>query len=425
MGTKWGNRSRMFGIRRTVMVGTAVLAVCASGLIVSSTSGASTSKLTPKSKYPPIPAGPIKLGVSLALSGPDAQNGELTKTLLTNNFKYVFKYFGTKVDGHRLVLDFQNDQGSVTTGASVAEQFVADKVPIVLDTSVDPSVAPIQINILNKAHVITMNDAYGAPVYANTKTYPYLFDTAYNYAEVGTSGAAWLAKNKQYNKIAVLTDGGAIPEDAQITSALLNDVKAKDPGAKVVKEVDVSPSSIDLSAPLAQLRAAHPNLLLVMLYYDFGPVYSALQTMGWKPPILSTGNLFYSSYSALPKGEKTFVMTVDCASSAHETFPGPLEALMKSDAKLAPLPNQMIDVQVNGEVILLLKWAILKYDSVSPAALKKALETIGHHNGFFFHQWKWSFTPSDHAGFSGTWGPAVCNGSQLDYGNLLIPLKAS
>ena len=69
------------------------------------------------------------------------------------------------------------------------------------------------------------------------------------------------------------------------------------------------------------------------------------------------------------------------------------------------LADQLIFVQVNMDSLLIIKAAIAKYHSTAPAAIEAALESF-HDNLFFWKQWVYRFTPSNHFGFT---GERVCN----------------
>jgi hypothetical protein len=68
-------------------------------------------------------------------------------------------------------------------------------------------------------------------------------------------------------------------------------------------------------------------------------------------------------------------------------------------------------------------YAITKYNSVAPAALKAAIEGI--HNKTFLGL-TYNFSPTNHFGLSGTFGPEVCHmGPPYAGGVVKVPVKGT
>src|SRR5437016_6035696 len=118
------------------------LAVGAAGLMVLAACGSSSKKSTgsgttgttaASSKYPPIPAGPIKFGVSTPLTGATAAFGTATKAAFENVTTKTFNAAHPDgIDGHPISIEILDDASDVTKAVNVANQFVSEKVTAIL-----------------------------------------------------------------------------------------------------------------------------------------------------------------------------------------------------------------------------------------------------------------------------------------------------
>jgi ABC-type branched-subunit amino acid transport system substrate-binding protein len=391
---------------RVIGLAAGCISICV-GLLPATSSEAASS-------YPAIPKGNITVGLSESLSGNYAPDGLTDEHNIENAYKIVAQDFGVSVDGHKIVLDFQNDGSDITTAVDVAQQFVSNHVAAVLNASSDSSAAEQQVPVWNKAHLPMLLNNTPQDQYTNAKAYPYLFNVLPSNTETALSMAQWIAA-KHLTKIAVMTDGTSASN--QVISDLKARLEKADPKAKVVGEATVTPGAVDVSTQLDQLKATNPDLLYLGIGYGFGSVWNDLQTLGWTPTILTNEGAFFDGYTALGSlGPTTFSTCADGLKSG-ETLPSDVVDAINSDIKAdGNLADQLIFVQVNMDSLLIIKAAIAKYHSTAPAAIKAALESF-HDNSFFWKQWVYRFTSSNHFGFT---GERVCDMSPL--GQYRIPV---
>ena len=378
----------------------AALVMCSGAFVAvsSSVSGASS--------YPPIPPGPIVVGATTPLSGPTAADGQSTKLSFDGvTMKAFDAEFPNGIDGHQVKLVFLDDQGTVTGAVLSAEQLVSDKVAAVITASYNAEATNDQLEVWNKAHIPVVSQL-GDNKYSNTKAWPYDFGVGASLQEEATAADKWI-HNEGFKRIAVLTDG--LQADTESLQDIEGDLKKDAPGAKVVTTQTVPPTSVEVASQIAGLKAANPDLIYVNTYEDFGAVWPAMITDGLtSTPILSSAGIWYNAFSAMgPLEANTYAYYDDCATSASETWPADVNTLMGqyAAATFNYSTNYLTYVATDTVPLLLLKYAITKEHSDSPAAIKAGLESI--HN-MKFDTVEYNFSPTNHFGITGADGPAVC-----------------
>jgi ABC-type branched-subunit amino acid transport system substrate-binding protein len=417
-------RSRLFAM---IAAGSLVLAACSSSSSSKSataTTGGSSGASSGggSTKYPPIPAGPIVLGVSLPLSGATAAYG-LTAQVSFN--KVTIPEFNAQnpngIDGHPVQIKILDDASDVTKAVSAATQFVADHVAAVLTASYNPEAAGQQYAVWNKAKVPVVSVLSGSQ-YANASAWPYFFGTGPSVQQEGTATAQWIGK-KGFTRVATLNDG--LPQDTDALSQITNALKTEAPQASVVKSVTIPPGSVDASAAVAQLKAANPDVLIVYIGFGYGPVWSAIRASGWSPQIIASAGAWYDGFTAMgPLAAKAVSPYNDCADSSSQTWPTDGAGLMSkySAATAGGFVNYLTFVQTDTVALEILKYAIEKYHSVDPNAIKAAIDGM---HGMSFHGINYDYSPTNHYGISGPFAAAVCNmGPPFAGGDAKVPVKA-
>jgi ABC-type branched-subunit amino acid transport system substrate-binding protein len=292
----------------------------------------------------------------------------------------------------------------------------------VLTASYNPEAASQQYAVWNKAKLPVMSVLTGSQ-YSNTGTYPYFFGVGPSVQQEGTAAALWIAK-KGYTRVATLTDG--IPQDTDALGAITDAMKTAAPNAKVVKAVTIPPGAVDDSAAVAQLKGANPDLLIVYIGFGYGPLWSAIRAAGWSPPIMATAGAWYDGFNGMgPLATKAVASYYDCADSASQTWPADVAALMGkySAATGGLITNYLTFVNTDTVSLELLKYAIEKYNSVDPTAIKTALEGISNQS---FYGVSYSYSPTNHYGITGPYAAAVCNmAAPYAGGNAKVPVKNS
>jgi ABC-type branched-subunit amino acid transport system substrate-binding protein len=390
----------------------------------SSAGGSAGSGSNGSSKYPPIPAGPIKLGLSLPLSGPYAEYGESSETAFE---KVAMPFFDKQnpngIDGHKVVLDIQNDQGDSTTAVNVANEFVAQKVPVIIAPTSIPGADDLQIAIWNKNKVPVISNYVNEGIYANGEKWPYIFASLNTDQKAGYAAADWIAKQPDIKRLAILTDG--VPADTSWITYLTAELKAKGAAASVVKTETITPGAVDVTTQLSQLKAAKPDLLLVILAAGYGPVWDGLHSLNWTPKVLAAETAFYDGYSSLGDLASTALsVTSDCLDPGTQvsSLPADVRELMAGYGKIEQINNMLIFVHADSVLLDIVKYAIEKYNSVAPSAIVAAMNGINQ--SFLWNQFTYHYTAQNHAGAVGH-SEQVCKLSPLSDPLYRIPFAAA
>lgn len=386
------------------------------------TAGSSSNSTAPSAtQYPPIPAGPIVFGVSAPLTGPTAAYGISTQNQFLRASVPTFQAESpTGIDGHPVKLDFRDDGGDPTKGVQAINQMVGDHVVAVITVSYSPEVAAQQYALLNKDKIPTFGTLTGSQ-YADSKAWPYNFGLSPSVGQEGEAAAQYIAK-KGYTKIATIADG--LPQDVDALSQITNAMKTDAPQAKVVSAVTVTPGSVDMSTAVAQLKANNPDLVLVYLGYGFGPLWQAIRSANWSPKIMATAGAWYDGFDAMgPLAANAVSPYNTCADSVNQTFPADLTALFSLYAAQQKQVNYLTSIDLDTNPFNILKYAIEKYHSVDPNAIKAAVEGI---HGMQYHYLTYDFSPTNHYGLVGQYAAAVCNMAPPYAGGPgVLPTKAS
>lgn len=387
-----------------------------------SASSGSGSTSSSSSKYPPIPPGPIKLGISLPLSGATAEGGLNAKKAFT---QVTMKQFETLhpdgIDGHPVQLDIVDDASDVTKGVSAANQLIADKVAAVITAGFNPEVAAQQFAIFNKAKVPVISQA-GDSMYTDTSKWPYMFGISPSVPQEGMASAKWIAKHPEITKLGVLTDGAPLSEDA--INTILTPLKTIAPKVQVVKSVTIPAGSVDVSSAVAQLKSAKPDLLLVYVSYGLGPIWQAIQTSKWSPRILSSPLVWYDGFTGMgPLATNAVADYYSCVQPNHAPFPKQLTDLLDGYANAFGTSSVNYLTYVDNDLgpMELMKTAIEKYHSVDPAAVKKALEST---NQVLWGVFTYNYTPTNHWGLTSDYAANVCKDTPFSDGAYRVPIVA-
>jgi branched-chain amino acid transport system substrate-binding protein len=407
-------------MRKRLSVALAVM-VCAGMLAVvgpGSTAGASSG-------YPPIPQGPITFGISAPTSGALASYGIEAKIQTGVALQQFNLMHPNGIDGHQVKLDILNDASDVTSAVQVANQMVTNKDAAVITASYNPAAAGQQLAVWTKAKM---------PVLANleltnsltpaqlAQQYPYLFSPNPSLQQTGVAAINWI-KQKGFKNVGILNDG--IPYDTVFANQISAGVK-KNVKSATVTTVNITPGSVDNSAAITKLKGAGAQLLVVTAGEGYGPIWQAVQSANWSPTILASAGAWYSGFDSMgPLTAKASAYYYNCANTATQTFTPVQNQLMAAYAKGTDYPafvNYLTSMATDSVPLEMLNYAITKYHSTAPAAIKKALEGI---TSMDFLGLSYKFSPTNHFGLVGTFGPAVCQmGPPYAGGVGRVPVKS-
>jgi ABC-type branched-subunit amino acid transport system substrate-binding protein len=411
----------MGGIMRAhLRLAAATLPCC---LLLTSIGAIAAAPASANSGYPPIPSGPILFGVSTSLTGAAASYGVPT----VQSFQGVtLKAFNAKhpngIDGHKLEIKIYNDNSTVTGAVQAAQQMASDHVAGVATLTTNPRGSSQQVAVLARNKVPIVSTLSGSQ-YSNTKKFPYAFSPASSVQQEGSAAGKWIGSHG-FTRVAWLSDG--VAQDTDALDQILAGIRRYAPKAKIVGSQTIPPGTVNASTAITALKATNPQLLVVFIGLGYGPVWQAMQTANWSPTVLASAGAWYDGFSAMgPLAAKAYSPYVDCAASPTQTFSIEQQALFAgySSVTSGQSFNYLTYIASDSIPVELLAYAIEKYHSTDPNAIKRALEGI--HNQLFLGI-KYNFSPANHYGVTGGYAAAVCVMSSPYAGGLgKVPIRST
>lgn len=385
----------------------AAIAMCAGTLVtgLSVPSGATGAA----SKYPPIPKGPITVGVSTSLSGAAASYGGFTKIQIDLALQEFQKMHPNGIAGHQLKLDLVNDQSTVSGAVSAANQLVSDQVAAVITLTTNPESEQQQLDVLAKAKLPVISNLLSLPngsVKELSAKFPYDFSPNPAGVQYETNAGQWVQK-KNYKRVAFLNDG--IFGDTQAQTNIEAGMKQAKGKAKVVGTVTISPGAVDDSAAIAKLKAMNPDLLVVSVGVGYGPIWQAMQSANFSPNILANPGAWYNAFQSMGSlANNAYAFYYNCAPSVNTAFTPQQTQLMQaySDATQDPVyVNYLTSFATDSIPLELLNYAATKEHSIAPDAIKAALNGLTNKQ---FLGLTYTFSPNNHFGIKAPYNSAVC-----------------
>jgi branched-chain amino acid transport system substrate-binding protein len=126
-------------------------------------------KTETKPAAPPAPAKPIKIGVSMPLTGPVALNGEM----ITKSVKLAVKQINAKggIKGRPIELKIADDRSDPKEGANIANMFVQDPDIVCVICNANSSVYLAAAPIYNKGKLPSISPDCSSPLLTNNGPY--------------------------------------------------------------------------------------------------------------------------------------------------------------------------------------------------------------------------------------------------------------
>ena len=316
--------------------------------------------------------------------------------------------------GHQVQMVTDDDQGDPATSLSLARQLVAQGVKIMFNPSLGPSQVTIQPYLMSQKMLII--GISGTPTFLDPATNPSFFSVlpSDNQYDQGTIN---YIKAKGWNNLGILTDG--TPDGTSQASFTQKDAVAA--GLTVSKTVTYSPTAVDLTPQLEQLKAAGAQVVVPVGYSDITALASSMKSLGWPQETVSGGAYldFFVQPTQLPAG------TVDgCdvglppGSTSLSSLGQPLETLLPEAAAALPNASTFGIWQIYNQ-LLVAKAAVEKAGSLNSDALISATESLSN----LPTDWPGvalTFTASNHTGW-----PKPIPMCQLTLGPDKVPVLAS
>ena len=377
----------------------------AAALAVGGAQGASASSSS-------IPSGPIKLGALLTMSGPFAAYG--TAQELSDNIEVADLNAAGGIDGHKVQLVVKNDGGDPTTAVQQAEALVHSGVDgIVYAGTAATEFQTIPVFMKAKMPVVMLDpDDH----WDNGKAYPYMFDD-YPENKPTLKYMASFAKEAGITKLAIIDDSSTF---ATTLEADFNPA-AKAIGLPITTSVSYSPTSVDVTTQVRQLKASGANGVAVFAEGGLQYVWTAMKEIGWSPKIVTTAAAYSVGFSALGTLAANAYANCGVALEPGQTsIPGQTKLMNQVESKTIVSPGTSTPLNGN-DVFLIFKKAIQTAHSVNGTAIRNAIEQI-HNESFTSPEYKYTFTTTQHDGWPAS-KISMCSLAKFGPGDLPIIAK--
>jgi branched-chain amino acid transport system substrate-binding protein len=212
--------------------------------------------------------GTIAIGISEPLTGNDATYGIDYLDAVKVAVKQVNAAGG--VNGHKIVLNIKDDQGSTSQAVTVAHELVDSNVVAVIGPELS-------------AQALAAESVYASgnlPIYIGASNpqitergYKNIFRLAYRDDEAGPFDAQTIRNVKHSSNVYVITDGSAYA----VGLADAMEAKFKSLGGKVLGTEQITPGQNDYTAALVHAEASHAN---VYYYPGYAPEAAKLIKQG-------------------------------------------------------------------------------------------------------------------------------------------------
>jgi ABC-type branched-subunit amino acid transport system substrate-binding protein len=365
-------------------------AACSSGSSTTSSSG--TAAASSSSSSSGLPSGVIKVGLITPLSGQLAGLGAGIKAGISAFVDQVNANGG--VDGHKLELITKNDANDPATGVAAAEQLKSEGVVVSFGAGLGPVVAQV-LPVLMKEKILVIFNESTDEYSTDVAKYPYYFSSEpINALDMGDM--ARYAKSLGLTKIGTITDGLPYSLDNKTDF----DSIAKKLGLTIVAQATYSPTAVDLSTQVAQLKSAGAQAIAATTETQLAALYAAVKQLNWNPlilgnqitPLTSPGNAtsstVYPCLGPLKKGQSAPAGTLSA-----------ITILQKAGAA-GVAPNLS---PIYRDEVQLFATAVKAANSLGPDKLKAALETF-RGVSFTAPEYRYTYTSASHVGWSGTAG---------------------
>jgi branched-chain amino acid transport system substrate-binding protein len=336
-----------------------------------------------------IPKGSIKLGALLTLSGTYAAIGlsqQKTFTALVDRLNAAGGIAGRRID-----LKIYNDEGDPTVAASQAIRLVSGHVAGVVYAGTSATKNQTIPVFMKKRVPVVMLE--GDDQYADPTRYPYMFS---NYPSEGYTGKrlAQHAAQRGDKKVGMISDG--LPFAKAMVAGFQK--AASEEGITAIGPVTYSPTAVDVTAQMRQLKSQGATAIAVLSSSGLGHIYDALRTVGWTPHIYATAVAYTVGYDSLGNLANATVANCNAPLGKGEQLDPALTNLFKAvSAKSGVTPSTSTAVIINDD-LLIFKAAIEHTKSIDPGKLRTYIEGLSDAS-FTSPKYTYTFSPQNHNGY--------------------------
>ena len=336
-----------------------------------------------------IPAGPIRVGALLTLSGPNAAVGTAQQVMFQVLVTDLNAAGG--IAGHPVDLVTLNDGGTPAVAEQQANVLVQEHVAAVVFAGTEATLGRTVAVFAKHQVPVVMPDPEDQ--WANGARFPYFFDTAPLDKQMAAAMARF-AKSRGLQKLAVLGDGSAV--SAQLDSDLAP--AAQSQGLALTAGQSFVPPTSSVVAQVQQLESSGADGLVVSAQSGLGTVYSALRQLRWNPTILTTPAADVVDYRTLgalaSHAFSACSVALDPGQQPSNTM---TDVLQSVEAHVGTTPLAVSSLSYSDGLQLLDK-AVAGARSTSGPDLKAQLEQLKA--VYTTAPYTYTFTSTDHAGWA-------------------------
>jgi branched-chain amino acid transport system substrate-binding protein len=310
----------------------------------------------------------------------------------------------SSICGHQVQLVNSDDKGDPATSLSLARQYVSEGIKLMLNDSLGPTQDAIQPYLMQNK-VLVMGIA-GITKYLTPSTNPYYFSVLPSDAQYASTTAAAI-KKKGWNDVGLLNDGTDFGND--ITGYLQKDIASD--GLTLTKTVNYSPTAVDLTAPLQELKSAGAQTVTPASASGITALVSGMKQLGYPSQTLSWGAYldYFTPASSLPAGTIdgcTWYLPASSAPSSTVGMSPDASALLAQASAAVKGASPFGVVQAYTE-LLMIKAAVEKAGSLNSQQLKSATESLQNVPSVWTGISE-TFTSTDHTGWpEGKYGMCI------------------
>jgi ABC-type branched-subunit amino acid transport system substrate-binding protein len=319
---------------------------------------------------------------------------------LNSELAYVessVSYFNAhdSVCGHKFEIRSFDDKGDPALALSQAKQLVSEGVTIMTDDSVGGAQDAIQPYLMQQHMLIP--SGHTSFLLNNPAKNPTDFLYLPSTAQDAKMMVDW-AKSHNMDNIGILTDGRSLSNELAGYTAT-NIQKA---GLTLVKTVTYSPTSIDLTPQLTEVKQAGAKVLIIAGYTGILRLVSGLNQMGWAPPLLAWSQLRFYGLLAdkLPAGsvEGCWPRFGQGEAQSKLLTPAVMALLQDYADRQHGITPATPGVLMYYTALLMAKHAIEKANSIDGLKMAEVLNKTTN-LPTLIPGYTVSFSPTNHAGF--------------------------
>ena len=226
------------------------------------------------------PAGPIRIGASLSLTG----RYDRPAKEVQNGYELWAEGVNARggIMGRQVQLVLYDDQSDPETSAKLYERLITeDQVDLIIGPYSSPVTLPASTVTEKYKYPMVASGASATDVW--TRGYSYTFGI-YTMAPFYMDGAVDIAAKNGYRTVAIMNENSAFAKDS-MDGAMK---KARELGLEVVFQEEYGRDVRDLSPVLIKIRALNPDILIGGTYgEDSTLIVRQLKDLNWAPKMIA------------------------------------------------------------------------------------------------------------------------------------------